>query len=83
MRSLGASEKLDSIPPAVVDLAQKATEALKVEIAAVDLVIDKKTGRPVIIEVNEAPQFRIFEKRTGIDAAEKIIKYLVKKAGKK
>lgn len=78
-RSLGASQKLEKIPPEIIVLAQKAAKTLKVEICAIDLVIDQRTGKPVIIEVNEAPQFRIFEKRTGLDVAKKIVEYLVKK----
>lgn len=79
-RSAGPSVGLKRIPKAVQLEAEKAVRALKVEIAAVDLVIDKRSGKPVVIEVNEAPQFRIFEKRTGIDVAEAVIKYLAKKA---
>jgi ribosomal protein S6--L-glutamate ligase len=79
-RSQGPSEVLVEIPEAVVDLAQKAARALKVEICAADMVIDERTGEPVIIEVNEAPQFHVLEKRTGINVAQKIVEYLVKKA---
>ena len=81
-RSLGPSEGLKTIPKAVKEEAEKACRALKVEIASVDMVIDKRNGKPVIIEVNEAPQFDVFEKRTGIDVAGEIIDYLIKKAKK-
>lgn len=81
-RSLGSSEKLKTVPEAVKKEAEKACRVLKVEIASVDMVIDERDGRPVIVEVNEAPQFSVFERRTGINAAEKIIEYLVKKAKK-
>jgi ribosomal protein S6--L-glutamate ligase len=79
-RSLGPSEKIERIPAEVGDLAQKAAQVLKVEISAIDLVVDKRSKKPVIIEVNEAPQFRVFQKRTGVDVAQKIVEYLVKKA---
>ena len=81
-RSLGPSEGLKTIPKDVQEEAEKACRALKVEIASVDMVIDERNGKPVIIEVNEAPQFDVFEKRTGIDVAEKIVEYLVEKAEK-
>lgn len=81
-RSLGASESLKTIPKAVKEEAEKACEALKVEIASVDMVIDERNGKPIIIEVNEAPQFSVFERRTGINVAEKVVDYLVKKAKK-
>ena len=65
-RSLGPSKKLEKVPSEVIASAQRAAKVLKVEISAIDMVIDQKTGKPVIIEVNEAPEFRVFEKRTGI-----------------
>lgn len=82
-RSLGPSEALKTIPQAVKEEAEKACQALKVEIASVDMVIDERNKKPVIIEVNEAPQFDVFERRTGIDVAEKIVEYLIEKAKKK
>jgi ribosomal protein S6--L-glutamate ligase len=81
-RSLGPSRGLEEIPKKVAELARKAARALKVEICAVDLVINEQSQEPVIIEVNEAPQFRIFKKRTGIDVSEQIVKFLLEKAGK-
>jgi len=82
-RSLGPSKRLAKIPSEVVAMAQRAAEVLRVEISAIDMVIDQKTGKPVIIEVNEAPEFRVFEKRTSIDVAKKIVEYLVNKAANK
>ncbi len=81
-QSLGPSEGLKTVPQAVKKEAEKACQALKVEIASVDMVIDERNGKPVIIEVNEAPEFTVFEKRTGINAAEAIVDYLIKKAKK-
>jgi len=81
-RSLGPSEALKTIPQAVKEEAEKACQALKVEIASVDMVVDKRDKKPVIIEVNEAPQFDVFERRTGIDVAGEIVDYLIKKAKK-
>lgn len=79
-QSLGPSEKLEEIPPEVRELAEKAARVLRVEIAAVDMVIDKRTGKGVVIEVNEAPQFKVFKKRTGVDVPRKIVEYLAVKA---
>jgi ribosomal protein S6--L-glutamate ligase len=81
-RSLGPSELLKKIPEKVKKEAEKACRALKVEIASVDMVIDERKNQAVIIEVNEAPQFSVFERRTGINVAEKIIDYLAQKAKK-
>jgi len=81
-RSLGPSESLKEVPAEVISLAEKTAAVLKIEICAIDMVIDEQTGRPVVIEANEAPQFSVFEKRTGIDVGEKIVEYLVRKAKK-
>lgn len=80
--SAGPSQVLDQIPAAIKELAEKAARALKVEICAVDCVVDQRTGKPVIIEVNEAPQFRAMEKRTKMDIAGEVVAYLIKKAGR-
>lgn len=81
-RSQGVSEVLQEVPLEIAELAQKAAEALKVEICAVDMVVDQRSGKPVIIEVNEAPEFRVMKKRANLDVAAEIINYLVKKAKK-
>jgi len=79
-RSAGTSANLEKIPSQIINLAQKAASVLKVEVAAIDLVINQKTGQPVIIEVNEAPEFYVFEKRTGINVAQKVVEFLITKA---
>jgi len=81
-QSLGPSEGLKIIPEEVKKEAERACQVLKVEIASVDMVIDKRNGEPVIIEVNEAPEFKVFERRTGIDVTGAIVDYLAKKAAK-
>ncbi len=79
-RSLGASELLEKIPEPIARLAQSAAETLGVEVAGIDAVIDQRSGKPAIIEVNQSPEFYTMEKRTGKDIAGEIIDYLVKKA---
>ena len=81
-KSQGNSIGLQEIPEAVVRTAEAAAEALGVEVAGTDIVIGKKTGEVYIIEVNEAPQFKVFEKRTKINAPKKILEYCINKFGK-
>jgi len=81
-KSQGNSIGLREIPEAVVRTAEAAAKALGVEVAGTDMVISKKTGEVYIIEVNEAPQFKVFEKRTKINAPRKILEYCINKFGK-
>ncbi|MFZ3068768.1 MAG: hypothetical protein WA052_00435 [Microgenomates group bacterium] len=81
-KSQGSSIGLQEIPEAVVRTAEVAAKALGVEVAGTDMVISKKTGEVYIIEVNEAPQFKVFEKRTKINAPRKILEYCINKFGK-
>jgi len=73
--SEGRSEGLEEVPVDVAEEAEKAARVLGVEIAGTDLVRSKKDGKIYVIEVNEAPQFKVFEKRTGLNIAGEILKY--------
>ncbi|MFO7987532.1 MAG: RimK family alpha-L-glutamate ligase [Desulfatiglandaceae bacterium] len=61
-------------------LAVKATHTLGLEIAGVDLMVDK-AGNEKVIEVNYSPGFRGLEKATGKDIATHIIQYVTHDAG--
>jgi ribosomal protein S6--L-glutamate ligase len=78
-KSVGKSQILETVPVEIAAEAEKAALALGVEVAGIDLVVDQATGKPVVIEVNEAPQFKVFEKRTGINAVKAILEYLKEK----
>jgi RimK family alpha-L-glutamate ligase len=60
----------------ITDLAILSSQALNLEYAGVDIILDSN-GHPFIIEVNNSPQFEGFERETGVNVAEKIIQYLV------
>lgn len=70
----GEKFELDEFPE-IRKLAEKASEINRVEIAGVDVIINKETGKPYILEVNPGPQFTGLEKYTGVNAALEIIKY--------
>lgn len=78
-KSVGKSQVLEVVPIDVAAEAEKAALALGVEVAGIDLVVSPE-GKPVVIEVNEAPQFKVFEKRTGINAVKAILEYLKNKS---
>jgi glutathione synthase/RimK-type ligase-like ATP-grasp enzyme len=78
-KSVGKSVGLTEVPKDVAKEAEKACKALGVEVAGVDLVKDVNTGKVYIVEVNEAPQYVVFEKRTGKNAVKRVVEYLIKK----
>lgn len=64
--------------PEIKTLAEKISEMTKTEIAGVDIIIDKETKKPYILEINPGPQFTGLEKFTSTNAALKIIEYFEK-----
>ena len=80
-KSLGKSNAVE-VPTDVAEMASMAARTLGVEVAGTDLVREIGTGKVFVIEVNEAPQFKVFEKRTKVNAARKILEYCVEKFSK-
>ncbi|MBC8459463.1 MAG: RimK family alpha-L-glutamate ligase [Deltaproteobacteria bacterium] len=58
------------------EITLKAVAAVGLEIAGVDLIVDKN-GRANVIEVNYSPGFKGMEAATGLDIAAKIVEYVV------
>ncbi len=81
-RSQGSSVPVRELPTDVVEIAEKAAKVLGVEVAGTDIIRDIESGKVYIVEVNEAPQFKVFEKRTKVNAAKMILEYCVKKFAK-
>jgi RimK family alpha-L-glutamate ligase len=72
----GAGENFDlSKNQEVKELAEKISRLTRTEIAGVDIMIEKNTGKPFILEINPGPQFTGFEKYTLVNAASAIIRY--------
>lgn len=61
--------------PEVKNIAEKAAKATSVDIAGVDVMINKNTNVPYILEVNACPQIEGFEKYTKLNVASEIIRY--------
>ena len=78
-KSKGGSVGVKELPKDVIEVAERAAEVLGVEVAGTDLIRSTKTGEVYIVEVNEAPQFKVFEKRTKFNAARTILEYCVSK----
>jgi ribosomal protein S6--L-glutamate ligase len=69
------------LSPEWSDIALKAADALGLEIAGVDLIVDDKKAAHVI-ELNYSPGFTGLEAATGLDIAGRIIDYVVEKYGR-
>ena len=63
-------------PRDIGQLAVNASRVMKVDIAGVDIVRHSITGQSYVIEVNETPRFKSFEKVTRINVGERIVNYL-------
>ena len=75
--SLGAKSEAVELTEEMVTLAKKATIAIGYEVAGVDLA-ETSTGYS-ILEVNHTPQWQAFKKSTGINPADHIVRYALKK----
>jgi len=60
------------------ELAIRSAKALGLEIAGVDIIVEKD-GAPKVIEVNYSPGFRGLEQATGCDIASQIVEYTAHK----
>ena len=63
------------LTPELEGIALKAASAVGLEIAGVDLIVDKN-GRVSVIEVNYSPGFKGLEAATGLDIAGRIVGYV-------
>ena len=77
---LSGETRPKDLSPELEDIALKATEAVGLEIAGVDLILDQN-GCINVIEVNYSPGFRGMEAATGLDIAGRIVNYLVSTYG--
>jgi len=78
---LGASSRDHDLTDAAVRIAVAAADAVGLDIAGVDLIIDANQ-RVFVIEVNYSPGFRGLEAATGLDIAGLIIDYTAGIAGR-
>jgi len=65
--------------PEVAAIAEKLSTLNETEIAGVDIIRHKDTGRFYVLEINRGPQFRGLEESTGINVAGKMIEYFESK----
>ncbi|OGI29418.1 MAG: hypothetical protein A2288_03810 [Candidatus Moranbacteria bacterium RIFOXYA12_FULL_44_15] len=75
--SLGAKAEKILLTQELKELALKATKAMNYEVAGVDIIKHKK--KLYVLEINSAPQWQKFKEVTGVNPAEAIIAYAIKK----
>lgn len=73
---LGSDIRAVDLPPEIEQVALAAAAAVGCHVAGVDLMIDR-SGRPVIVEVNYSPGFKGLEAATGLDIADRIVRFAV------
>ena len=71
----GGRGEIVALPDSYIDIAIRATAAMELEVAGVDLL--ETDNGPVVLEVNPSPGFEI-EAVTGVPIAEPIIAFAVK-----
>jgi RimK family alpha-L-glutamate ligase len=76
----GARMVDEPIPEDVLELGVKATRAIGLDYAGVD-IIESENG-PVILEVNGAPGWQALKKATGVDVAEEIVRHVTDSVGR-
>ncbi len=79
--SLGGSVEKFEITPEIKALAKKACETIGLEVAGVDVLIDKN-GKLCILEVNHTPGFVGMEKALGANIGKIYVDYCLKNARK-
>ena len=72
---LSKESRFKDLSPEQEKVALNAASAVGLEIAGVDLIVDKK-DRVSVIEVNYSPGFNGLEAATGLDIAGRIVKYV-------
>lgn len=66
------------IPKEDIKLAEKASDVLGIDIAGVDILVEDKTQKRFVLEVNSAPRWASIKKDTGLNVEAEILKLLSK-----
>lgn len=74
---IGSSKQVEVFPE-LGEVALKAKKAIGIEFAGVDIILDQN-NHPRVLEVNRAPQFRTFFRKTGVNVAKEVVEYLSNK----
>ena len=67
------------IPEEDRKLAETASKFLGIDVAGVDILVEDKTQKRFVLEVNSAPRWASIKKDTGLNVEAEILKFLMKK----
>ena len=78
--SLGGSVEKTKVTPEQEEIAINAAKAIGCNWCGVDIIVDKKTGKNYVLEVNASPGTQGLKKATGIDVVSDILDFLLDKS---
>ena len=74
--SLGATTQKVKLTDDIAEIARKAALAVGCVWCGVDIIIDKKTSKPYVLEVNSSPGIKGIEKTTGVSITDQLMTFL-------
>jgi ribosomal protein S6--L-glutamate ligase len=74
--SLGGTVEKTKVTPEQEKIAIEAAKAVGCNWCGVDLIVDKKTGKNYVLEVNSSPGTQGLKKATGIDVVSDIVDFI-------
>lgn len=78
--SLGGTVEKTKITPEQERIAIESAKAIGCNWCGVDIIVDKKTGKNYVLEVNSSPGTQGLKKATGVDVVKDIIDFLADKS---
>jgi ribosomal protein S6--L-glutamate ligase len=74
--SLGGTVEKTKVTPEQEKIAIESAKAIGCNWCGVDIIVDKKTGKSYVLEVNSSPGTQGLKKATGVDVVKDIIDFL-------
>lgn len=70
---------INPIPRRLAKLSERAAKTVGLDIAGIDVLVEDKTGKHTIIEVNAAPSWNLITKENNMNVEKEILLFLKKK----
>jgi ribosomal protein S6--L-glutamate ligase len=78
--SLGATTQKIKLTDEIAEMARKAARIVGCTWCGVDIIVDKESGKPYVLEVNSSPGTKGIEKTTGKSMVTQVIDYIADRA---